>query len=102
MIHSRILILVILIAFLIACQTENSQTNIVDVPTSTPEPIPTITSTPEPQYQLVWQDEFDGTTLDESKWNIEVHGRPANNELQYYSDSPDNVFIENGNLILQA
>ncbi len=51
---------------------------------------------------MVWQDEFDGDTIDSTKWNLEVHGRPANNELQYYSDSAENAFIEDGNLVLQA
>lgn len=55
-----------------------------------------------PSYQLVWQDEFDGDTVDATKWTFEVHGRPANNELQYYTDSPENAFIEDGKMVLQA
>lgn len=41
--------------------------------------------------QLVWQDEFDGSSLDSSKWQVvEGDGCPANcgfgnNELQYYT-----------------
>ena len=36
-------------------------------------------------YKLVWQDLFDGDTLDETVWNIEVNGDGGgNNELQYY------------------
>ena len=37
-------------------------------------------------YHLVWQDNFDGTTLDElNNWNIEVNGDGGgNNELEYY------------------
>lgn len=36
-------------------------------------------------YKLVWQDLFDGETLDEAVWNIEVNGDGGgNNELQYY------------------
>lgn len=36
-------------------------------------------------YTLVWQDLFDGNTLDETVWNIEVNGDGGgNNELQYY------------------
>lgn len=54
-------------------------------------------------YRLVWDDEFMGTTLDESKWNYETH-EPGwvNNELQEYVVSDENVFIENGNLVIQA
>ena len=36
-------------------------------------------------FKLVWQDLFDGDTLDETVWNIEVNGDGGgNNELQYY------------------
>ena len=36
-------------------------------------------------YVLVWEDNFDGTHLNESIWNIEVDGNGGgNNELQYY------------------
>ena len=35
-------------------------------------------------YRLVWEDTFDGDALDETAWNIEVTGSPANNEIQYY------------------
>ena len=52
-------------------------------------------------YQLVWSDEFDGTALDETLWNIEVNGNGGgNNELQYYRR--ENVSVANGNLILTA
>lgn len=36
-------------------------------------------------YTLRWQDEFNGTTLNEAIWNIEVNGNGGGNqELQYY------------------
>ncbi len=36
-------------------------------------------------YQLVWQDNFDGNTLNTANWVIEVNGNGGgNNELQYY------------------
>ena len=44
-------------------------------------------------YQLVWSDEFNGTSLDERAWNVEVNGNGGGNqELQYYTR--DNVTIE--------
>ena len=43
-------------------------------------------------YRLVWEDTFDGTSLDETKWNIEVTNSPANNEIQAYRRQ--NVSIE--------
>jgi len=37
------------------------------------------------QYKLVWQDNFDGSTLNGNNWRIEVNGDGGyNNELQYY------------------
>lgn len=58
-------------------------------------------------YRLVWQDLFDGPCLDSLAWNIEVTPRPANQELQYYTDRPCNVSVGddgrgNGCLILTA
>lgn len=38
-----------------------------------------------PGYKFVWGDEFEGTALDETVWNIEEGGNGfGNNELQYY------------------
>ncbi len=59
-------------------------------------------------YKLVWQDLFDGTELNMSRWNIEVNGDGGgNNELQYYTARLDNVRVGddgegNGCLILTA
>ncbi len=52
-------------------------------------------------YSLVYADEFDGTTLDLSKWNIQV-GYAANQEKEYYTDGTNNIRVENGNLIISA
>lgn len=61
------------------------------------------------EWTLVWQDEFDGEELDRSKWtfdltNGESVGLPGwgNNELQYYTDRPENVRVEDGQLIITA
>lgn len=47
-------------------------------------------------YQLVWQDNFDGTTLDETNnWGIEVNGDGGGNaELQYYRRENISVGVE--------
>lgn len=54
-------------------------------------------------YKLLWNDEFDGDKMDESKWNYEPH-EPGwtNNELQEYTTSTDNVFVRDGHLVLKA
>ncbi|GHV48801.1 hypothetical protein FACS1894181_05600 [Bacteroidia bacterium] len=46
-------------------------------------------------YHLVWQDLFDGGTLDARNWNIEVNGDGGGNrELQYYRAENVSVGIE--------
>ena len=54
-------------------------------------------------YQLLWHDEFESETLNEDIWNIELRDPGwTNNELQAYTDSAENVYVENGNLVLRA
>ncbi len=55
------------------------------------------------EYQLVWSDEFDDTALNADIWNIEVNGNGGGNqELQFYTDRPENLRVENGNLVIEA
>jgi len=59
---------------------------------------------------LVWADEFDVDGPPNSEnWNFEIgdgtaQGIPGwgNNELQYYTDRPENVKVENGFLVITA
>lgn len=56
-------------------------------------------------YQLVWSDEFNGTSLDPTNWNIETgtgNGGWGNNEAEYYTGRSSNLRVENGHLIIQA
>ena len=49
------------------------------------------------EWQLVWADEFDGSVIDNSKWQHEVNcAGGGNNELQCYTDAQANSFVENG------
>jgi beta-glucanase (GH16 family) len=51
----------------------------------------------------VWNDEFDGPTIDLSKWEHEVNDDGGGNEeLQYYTARTQNSRIENGNLVIEA
>ena len=64
-------------------------------------------STPStyPGLTLTWADEFSGSTLDANVWNYEIgngSGGWGNNELEYYTNSPKNSFVSNGNLIIEA
>ena len=52
-------------------------------------------------YKLVWEDNFNGTALNENCWTIEVSGTGGGNqELQYYRR--ENVSVADGNLVLTA
>ena len=61
-----------------------------------------------PGYELVWSDEFNGSALDAGSWVFDAgDGCPGlcgwgNNELQYYTNSPDNLFFQDGKLIIEA
>lgn len=55
---------------------------------------------------LVWEDEFDGSSLDTDKWYHQTFGPNGgkwfNNELQHYTDSDTNSFVADGNLHIVA
>ncbi len=66
---------------------------------------PTVVDPAKPvsDWQLVWNDEFDGSTIDSKKWSFEVNcAGGGNNEKQCYTDDPANAYIDNGNLHLVA
>ncbi|TJZ72089.1 glycoside hydrolase family 16 protein [Chitiniphilus eburneus] len=73
--------------------------------TPTPPPQPTPTSNiPSPAgWRLVWNDEFNNSAIDTTKWSFEVNGQGGgNNELQYYTARNENARIENGKLVIEA
>lgn len=43
------------------------------------------------QYKLVWEEDFNKSSLDENIWNIEITHTPANQELQEYKK--ENIMI---------
>jgi len=60
-----------------------------------------------PSWELVWAEEFDGSTIDQGTWTPEVMPDPFNEELQYYTDRVDadpgaNAWLEDGALIIEA
>lgn len=56
-----------------------------------------------PGWNLVWHDEFSGKSLDITKWSFEVNAQGGgNNELQYYTDRPENAYVKDGMLHIVA
>jgi beta-glucanase (GH16 family) len=66
------------------------------------------------EWKLVWSDEFNGPEIDKTKWDFDTgngfynYGANrwitgwGNDELQYYTNHSDNVFIKEGMLHIRA
>ena len=69
---------------------------------------------PADEWKLVWSDEFKGDKIDAKKWGFDLTngffagdgktfiGGWGNNELQYYTDRPENAFVKDGMLHIRA
>ena len=60
-------------------------------------------------YDLVWADDFEETSLDSTKWDLQVGTGTqlgltgwGNNELQYYTDGTRNLAFDGDHLIIEA
>lgn len=59
-------------------------------------------------YELAWQDEFEGESLNTEVYNYEIgDGCPdicgwGNNELEEYTNSEENIFLQDGKLVIKA
>eukprot|EP00804_Cyclotella_cryptica_P003669 CCRYP_016563-RG/>CCRYP_016563-RG protein AED:0.28 eAED:0.31 QI:778/0.66/0.57/1/0.5/0.28/7/0/604 len=64
---------------------------------------PTLLDEPDPE-KFVWGDEFDvDGAPDSTKWDYDIGGGGwGNQELQYYTNSPNNVIVANGMLRISA
>ena len=53
-------------------------------------------------FKLKWSDEFNGTELNRTDWNVETH-EPGwvNSEWQAYVDSTENIKVQDGKLLIQ-
>jgi len=49
---------------------------------------------------IFWNDEFNGDTLDTTKWTALDQPSPRNHELEYYT--PEDVYVQGGNLVLRS
>lgn len=113
--RKQILVTIFIVLFVNACGTSLTPTAAI-VPSKTPTPVPTSapTSTPiaSPEeapiaeydgYDLVWSDEFDGTSINLDNWTYDIGGWGwGNGEAQYYTDRPENARVENGLLVIEA
>ena len=86
---------------------ENITAADVEEPAPKPkEPLPQVTQEEVPQYEgytLLWNDEFNGDSLNTDIWSITKRQPGVTNaELQEYTDAAENVFVKDGRLILKA
>jgi len=65
-------------------------------------PAPTPIPVPE-GWNLVWHDEFDGKSINETNWTYDLGGGGwGNGEMQEYTEKPENARVENGLLVIEA
>ncbi len=91
-----------LTGILIGCKKTNDDpvTDETVVSQSDPQPAPKDIS--YDGYTLKWEDNFDAAELNRSDWNVELHDPGwVNEEWQSYVDSDENIYIEDGSLILK-
>ncbi|MFW2403351.1 MAG: family 16 glycosylhydrolase [Gammaproteobacteria bacterium] len=65
----------------------------------------TVKTKPVIDYELVWSDEFDGTSLSTDNWQYETGYGDfgwGNDEWQLYTSDPANVSVAGGNLVIAA
>jgi polygalacturonase len=72
--------------------------------TVTTTPVNTFTVTPVSTcWNLVWSDEFSGTSIDSANWNFETGCSGwGNSELENYTSNSTNAYVSGGNLVINA
>jgi beta-glucanase (GH16 family) len=88
---TRVITLLIFTSILVSC-----------IPTGSKIGQPTPIDVPE-GWNLVWNDEFDGKSVDRDNWTYDLGaGGWGNGELEYYTSREENARVENGMLIIEA
>jgi beta-glucanase (GH16 family) len=85
--------------------TDNKATGIIKSNKSLQQTDPTGYTTPSsyPGYTLKWNDEFNGTSIDQNNWGYDLGASGwGNNELQNYTSLNANSYIANGSLVIEA
>lgn len=69
------------------------------------DPESSSTKATEPSKEYLWNDEFDGESIDTSKWNFEIGTGASgwgNNEWEYYTSRKENAYIKDGVLHIRV
>ena len=84
--------------FISAEKTADVSVNLLKIPSGGP-----VSPTSYPGKTLIWQEEFNGSSLNTSDWTYDIgtgNGGWGNNELQYYRT--ENLALLEGNLVITA
>ena len=86
-------------AFLVGCGSGGSDSDVATfTDTSSFQP-----QKPVSDWQLVWSDEFDGSSINSRKWTLEANcNDDTNTEKQCFTENAENAFIEDGVLNIVA
>ncbi|WP_260680432.1 glycoside hydrolase family 16 protein [Thalassotalea sp. PS06] len=107
-----LLVTVVFMLTMSGCGGGGSENDLSDNNSSTPTPAPPQPSQPDfptkvvtksTDWQLLWQDEFDGPEINAQNWQFEQNcWGGGNNEKQCYTNRVDNAVIEQGSLHIIA
>jgi beta-glucanase (GH16 family) len=79
----RLLALAVALAPLVACGSSSSDA-------------------PAGDWKLVWSDEFNGSSVDKTKWAFDTGSDFGTQQQDYDTSRPDNVTLTDGNLVITA
>jgi beta-glucanase (GH16 family) len=76
---------------------------VMKTPESIPIPTSTLAAWDRDDWNIAWHDEFDGAELERTDWTFDMGGTGrGNQEMEAYTDRPENVRLENGMLVIEA
>lgn len=53
-------------------------------------------------WKMIWNDEFDGASLDTSKWSVETGNSFGTGQKDFDTERAENIAFQNGNLMITA
>ena len=90
----------------IAAVSSSSIDNVIESSATSSSSVEIVSSSSaEPAAQYLWHDEFDGETIDTSKWTFEIGTGASgwgNNEWEYYTSRKENAYVKDGVLHIRA
>jgi len=94
----KIAVVILMVAFALTSCKKVQDTGNIKTYVPPPDTTPKITDTTK--YTLLWSDEFNGTSVDATKWNFETGNLNVNQEEEYYQAA--NATVANGMLSITA